>query len=222
MLEYVYQKLKETLNSFIYKPIYEVKPIIKSIVDNELKKLLYPLNKQDFFITCFDINYFDDRINFDIHRDYSKYPMSDEERREKYRNKKVDMSLPKIELTPGYNYACQTSCGNYTDVCNMLEDIIAGLQEYPDAELLSYDDPKTRRIGYCLRFIDGAYEWMWEFMILLTDLRKTIASCAEKYPEWDKVNFSTQIARAELANSLMLYAKNVNNGDEERGGLAYL
>jgi hypothetical protein len=80
LLEYVRDKIIETLNSFHGKPTNEIKNKGKYKIDYEVKKLLYPLNKQDFFIITLDINYLNPSlVDFDIHRDYAKYPRSTEE-----------------------------------------------------------------------------------------------------------------------------------------------
>jgi len=80
LLEYVHDKLVKVLKSFVGNKVPEAKTTGKYQIYNELNKLLYPLGKQDFFVIFLDVDsYNPSLINFRIHRDYAKYPRSNEE-----------------------------------------------------------------------------------------------------------------------------------------------
>ena len=80
LLEYVYDKLVEILNSLLYGKASEAITVGKYRIYSELNKLLYPLNKQDFFVVDHNVNPYDpSSINFRIHRNYAEYPRSNEE-----------------------------------------------------------------------------------------------------------------------------------------------
>jgi hypothetical protein len=140
------------------------------------------------------------------------------------RQKGQNMTLPKIELTQGYDYAYHIVRSDYTDISKMLEDIVEGLKEYPNAILLANDDVKNMKMGYVLRVIDGQLERWWEFMIKVVDFKKTQLLCIIKHSEWNRAYFTTQSGRSQLANDLIEHAKNINedSADNDRGGFEYL